>query len=201
MKRSERGDVGDAVGMAAGLSRAAAAIMIRFAQADDLPALREVERAAGAPFRNLGMDAVADDEPPSIEDLAAYQRACRAWVVADEQDHPVAYLLVDIVDGYAHIEQVSVHPSHARQGLGRQLIDTAADWAERHELAGMTLTTYVEVPWNAPYYQRLGFRPLADHEMTPGLRALREHEAAKGLDAWPRITMRRQQTHVARPLD
>lgn len=140
------------------------------------------------------MHAVADDEPPTIEDLTAFQQAGMAWVFADEQDRPVAYLLVDAVDGYAHIEQVSVHPSHARRGLGRQLLDAAERWADQHGLAGLTLTTYSEVPWNAPYYERLGFRVLTEEEMTEGLRSVREHEAARGLDAWPRVTMLRPRT-------
>lgn len=137
------------------------------------------------------MDAIADDDPPTIADLAAFQRAGRALVFADEHDHPVAYLLVEPLDGHAHIEQVSVHPSHARQGLGRQLIDAAQVWAEQHSLAGLTLTTYVHVPWNTPYYQRLGFRILADDEVTEGLRSIRTQETARGLDAWPRVAMLR----------
>jgi len=36
----------------------------------DLPGLRELERAAGAPFRGLGMAAVADDEPPHPASLS-----------------------------------------------------------------------------------------------------------------------------------
>ncbi|GAB3284027.1 GNAT family N-acetyltransferase [Parasphingorhabdus pacifica] len=165
--------------------------MIRRARGDDLPVLRDIERAAGAPFRNLGMDAIADDDPPSIEDLSAFQQAGRAWVFADEHDHPAAYLLVAPVDDYAHVEQVSVHPRRARQRLGRQLIDVADAWAAQHDLVGLTLTTYVEVPWNAPYYERLGFRTMTHGELTGGLRSLRDQEAARGLDAWPRVTMLR----------
>lgn len=104
---------------------------------------------------------------------------------------PVAYLLVESVDGNAHIEQVSVHPHHARQGLGRDLIATAAMWARNHDLAGLTLTTFTHIPWNAPYYQRIGFKTLKEHDLTSGLRAIREHEAALGLDRWPRVVMRR----------
>jgi hypothetical protein len=47
------------------------------------------------------------------------------------------------------------------------------------------------VPWNAPYYERLGFRRLADADLTPGLREIRAEEAAHGLDGWPRLAMRR----------
>ncbi len=163
--------------------------MIRPATAEDLPVLQDVERAAGEPFRALGMAMIADDDPPSIAELTAYLSADRAWVFDD--GGPVAYLLADVVDGHGHLEQVSVHPDHARRGLGRRLIEHAAEWAAREGLAGLTLTTYAEVPWNAPYYARLGFATLDDEELTEGLKAVRAHEIARGLDAWPRVTMRR----------
>ena len=160
--------------------------MIRDASLTDLPVLREIERAAGAPFRDLGMAAVADDEPPTIEELTAYQRAGRAWVHGDPA---VAYVLAEEVDGYGHIEQVSVHPGHSRLGIGRRLIDHVGAWAAARGLAGLTLTTFADVPWNAPYYERIGFRVVT--ELTPGLRAIRAAEAARGLDRWPRVAMRR----------
>ncbi|WP_166356149.1 GNAT family N-acetyltransferase [Phytoactinopolyspora limicola] len=168
--------------------------MIRVARADDLIALQEIEVAAGAPFRDLGMDMIADDDPPTVADLTAFQVDGRAWVSVDERDVPVAYVLAQVVDGEAHVEQVSVHPRYARRGLGRDLLEVVADWGRRQGLAGLTLTTYADVPWNAPYYIRLGFRVLADGELTDGLRRIREEEAARGLDAWPRVVMRRPLT-------
>ncbi|NAZ83575.1 GNAT family N-acetyltransferase, partial [Kineococcus sp. R8] len=101
------------------------------------------------------------------------------------------YLLLDVVDGAGHVEQVSVHPAHGRRGLGRALLASAATWALGHGLGALTLTTYADVPWNAPLYSRLGFRILRPHEQGPQLRALRRHEADSGLDAWPRVAMRR----------
>lgn len=160
--------------------------MIRDASLTDLPVLRDIEHAAGAPFRDIGMAAIADDELPTIAELTVYQRAGRAWVWGDP---PVAYVLADEIDGYAHIEQVSVHPGHSRHGIGRALIDHVGAWAKARGLAGLTLTTFADVPWNAPYYARLGFTVVTD--LTPGLRAIRAHEAELGLDAWPRVTMRR----------
>ena len=129
--------------------------MVRAARSDDLPKLREVERAAGESFRAVGMDLVADDEPFSVAELAAYQEHGRAWVVADDADEPVGYLLLDVVDGNGHVEQVSVHPDHAGRRLGARLVDEAAEgWAQLHRLAALTLTTHAEVPWNGPYYER-----------------------------------------------
>lgn len=163
--------------------------MIRLARPDDLPALIDVEREAGALFRDVGMAAIADDDPGSVAELAGYQTAGRAWVSVDAGDRPVAYLIADVVDGCAHVEQVSVRPSHARRGLGKALIETLAEWAASRGMAALTLTTFAAVPWNAPYYERLGFRVVPEAEIGPGLRSIRLAEAARGLDAWPRVAL------------
>ncbi|MFJ7175145.1 GNAT family N-acetyltransferase [Streptomyces massasporeus] len=166
---------------------------IRLATRAELPALQDIERAAGAPFRDLGMPEIADDEPPALAVLERYRRAGRCWVAVDEGDEgelPAAYLLAEPVDGALHIEQVSVHPRAARRGVGRALLAHAADRAREEGLTALTLTTFTDVPWNAPYYARLGFRPLPETDLTPGLRAIRAEEAAHGLDRWPRVCMR-----------
>ena len=166
-------------------------VAIRTGRPDDLTFLVEIERAAGETFRYLGMDLIADDDPGSVEELAPYAEAGRALVAVDGNDRPLGYLLLDVVDAAAHIEQVSVHPDHARQGIGRALIGQAASWTRIRGLPALTLTTYVDVPWNGPYYERLGFRYLSEEDETPGLRAIRQRERAAGLDAWPRACMRR----------
>ncbi|MDX3187446.1 GNAT family N-acetyltransferase [Streptomyces sp. MN03-5084-2B] len=163
--------------------------MIRLARPDDLPALIDVEREAGALFRDVGMAAIADDDPGSVAELAEYQSDGRAWVSVDAAGRPVAYLVAAVVDGHAHIEQVSVRPSHARRGIGRALIETLAEWAATRGLTALTLTTFESVPWNAPYYERLGFRAIPDAEIGDGLRSIRRAEAARGLDAWPRVAL------------
>ncbi|MCQ4121925.1 GNAT family N-acetyltransferase [Rhodococcus tibetensis] len=172
--------------------------MIRSAIVTDLPALQQIEVAAGAPFRDIGMDAIAEDPPPPLDELREFLETGRIWVAADGNDEPVAYALVALVDGAAHIEQVSVHPRAARQGLGALLLDEISSWAAERGFAALTLTTFVDVPWNAPYYERLGFRPLDDCELTPGLSQIREDEARNGLAAWPRVTMTRPVTTPAR---
>ncbi|MCF1600071.1 GNAT family N-acetyltransferase [Streptomyces muensis] len=164
---------------------------IRPATYDELPVLQDIERAAGAAFRGLGMAAVADDEPLAHDVLDRYRRAGRAWVACDAGDHPVGYLICEPVDGALHIEQVSVHPEAARRGVGRALLAHAADRAHEQGLTALTLTTFAEVPWNAPYYTRLGFHTLDEAGLTPGLREIRAHEAELGLDRWPRVCMRR----------
>lgn len=88
--------------------------------------LPDIERSAGQVFRDIGMAAIADDDPLPVAILMSYQDAGRVLVAAEGRV-PVAYLLLDVVDGNAHIEQVSVLPDHARRGLGSALIDAAED--------------------------------------------------------------------------
>ena len=167
------------------------AMRIRAVRDDELPILQDIEWAAGESFRAVGMPEIAEDEPFPLDVLAGYRRDGRAWVAVSDSDRPVAYLLADPVDGNLHVEQVSVHPDCARRGLGRSLIDHLAGLAAAEGIAALTLTTFTEVPWNAPYYERCGFRYLEEAELTPGLREIREREAAHGLDRWPRVCMRR----------
>ena len=79
---------------------------------------------------------------------------------------------------------------YGRQGLGRLLIWAVVDWATAGGLPALTLLTFREAPWNAPYYASLGFGPLADTALTPGLLALRVHGAELGLDRDARFAMR-----------
>jgi ribosomal protein S18 acetylase RimI-like enzyme len=164
---------------------------IRTARKSDLPVMQEIERAAGSWFRDIGMPEIAEDEPLPLSELARYQEDDRAWVVADDADIPVAYLIADIVDGSMHIEQVSVHPRAARHKIGAMLLEHAAASAAARGIRALTLTTFTEVPWNAPYYARCGFRVLDDSELSPGMQAIRDREIAHGLHRWPRVYMRR----------
>ncbi|GIF46985.1 putative N-acetyltransferase YhbS [Asanoa ferruginea] len=167
---------------------------IREAHSDDLVSLQDIERSAGELFREIGMPEIADDDPPSLADLTRYQQAGKAWVATTNTDHVTAYLFAEPLDGNLHLEQLSVHQTHARQGIGRELITHAAKTAKAKGMPALTLTTFRDVPWNAPYYERQRFRTLDEHEITPGLRERRQQEADHGLDRWPRVCMRRPTT-------
>ena len=168
---------------------------IRPALAEDGEALRRIERLAGERFREVGMDAIADDEPDSIEALAEYAVAGRSWVAIDSHGTPIGYVLVDVVDNCAHVEQVSVRPDHQGTGVGRALLDRVRQWATSNGRHALTLTTFGDVPWNRPLYEHLGFRVLSDAEIGPEMRAVRDREASHGLDTATRVCMRLDLAH------
>ena len=128
---------------------------LRMARPEDAATLREIERRAG------------ETNTPSVETLVGYANARRCWVAFDDDDKPIGYLLVDDVDGNAHIEQVSVEPEHQGVGVGRSLIDQARTWAKDTGRPAVTLTTFADV--HGPLYAHLGFSVLQDDEIGPEL--------------------------------
>ncbi|WP_235735010.1 GNAT family N-acetyltransferase [Nocardioides alcanivorans] len=164
------------------------AYSIRSAKAEDVARLVQVEIEAGQLFHSVQMPLVAGDEPDP-EVLAAAVDAGRAWVAVTE-GAVAGYISAEVLDDNAHIAQVSVAPEHAGRRIGQRLIDHVEAWGRRDGRAATTLTTFRDVPWNEPYYRRLGYRILDDDEVGPALARVMEHEAMlPGLDASRRCAM------------
>ena len=97
-------------------------------------------------------------------------------------DEPVGFALVSTSGDTVHLEEMDVHPSHARQGIGTALVQTVCDGRVEQGFAAVTLTTFRHLDWNAPFYARSGFVCLGDDEQTPALRERLQAEADLGLD-------------------
>lgn len=164
-------------------------VRVRFATFDDVDALGPIEVAAGERFRSVGMDAIAEDEPLAPEVLAVAAADGRLWV-ADLEGRVGGYALAVDLDGQAHLEQVSVHPDASGRGVGAALVAEVVAWADRRS-SDLTLSTFRDVRWNAPWYERLGFVVLGEDELDERLRAVRAHEVELGLDVSARVLMRR----------
>ncbi|HEY1520061.1 MAG TPA: GNAT family N-acetyltransferase [Solirubrobacteraceae bacterium] len=157
----------------------------------DAAAVRAIGAAADERFRLIDdprIAACADHSPITIEELVAYIDAGRAWV-ATQDGALVGFVVVDTLDGGAHIEELSVAPSAQRRGHGARLLEMAARWAQTAGFGVVTLTTFRDVPWNAPWYESRGFRVVAPGEITPELGGRRDEEDARGLPAELRVVM------------
>ncbi len=157
---------------------------IRLASSEDLSKLAAVESSAASVFRDVGLAWLADGETMDPALLAALCRDGTLWVAPDEVDEPVGFLAAHELDGRFYIAEVSIAWSHQRQGHGTRLIAAAVDHARAAGFGEVTLTTYRDLPWNGPYYARLGFKEVDPREAGPGhLRKLQaEAEAGHDLD-------------------
>jgi len=154
---------------------------IREATAEDLPLLAEIGERADAVFRVAGYE-LPDLVPAPVPGTPTVFVAGRP---------PYGFVRIVEVDGAAHVDELAVLPARMRAGLGTRLLERAVTWARDQGLPAVTLTTFRDVPWNAPFYARRGFTVVDDP--TPGLAAIRARERQDGLDdVGPRVVMRRQ---------
>ena len=165
-------------------------VRLRSGHPADAPSLGAVERAAAARFRDIGLDAIAEGRPTAAEEYRALAEAGLLWVAEPDDGAPVGLAIAGSVDGEGYLAEVSVHPGHGRQGLGRALIGRVEAWALERRFRRLFLTTFRDVPWNRPYYERLGFAAIDEDRVGPDLQALRAGERARGLDGIsPRLCM------------
>jgi len=122
---------------------------VRPARPVDLAFLPELEAASDTLFLSLGIGPLP--VPGTVEELIG----ARQVLVAG--DPPTGFARLDEVVGDIHLEQLAVHPDHGRQGIGRALVQAACAWARDAGYPEITLHTYLDVPWNAPFYATEGF--------------------------------------------
>lgn len=167
-------------------------VIYRPMRLDDFAVVHKIEVSANRIFADIGMDAVAAMNPMTDTELQAAVRTGSAWVAA-LADEPCGFIALSLEGQEAHIEQLSVHPQLQRRGMGRQLLAIAEDWACTRGLDWLTLTTFEDVAWNAPYYRALGFEVVPAGALSGHL--LRAMEASKDQPwarAGRRVAMRRR---------
>ena len=117
-----------------------------------------------------------------LEDGAAFLVAERGGVIA-------GYAALWPVDHLAHLCQIDVHPGHGGTGIGRALMSAADDWAVAQGKPSISLTTFIDVPWNGPWYARQGYGPYDPALWPPGHAQLWADQLASALDCSRRQMM------------
>jgi len=159
------------------------------ATAHECPRLPDIEHLACELFATVPVTSGLPPYPTLLEDFVAAQQQGLLWVARSHLDGPVGFALVEYLGDEPHLEELDVLPDHARQGLGTALVRAVGAWAALRSLP-LTLTTFRDVPWNRPFYERLGFCVLPDSELPPRLAERMVEETAAGLPRELRVAMR-----------
>jgi GNAT superfamily N-acetyltransferase len=93
----------------------------------------------------------------------------------------VGFAIVHVIDHIVHLAEIDVHPIYGRRGIGSALVKTVIEWAKAKNLDSVCLTTFSHIPWNAPLYEKLGFRCLSLDALPAFLAKILTHEAEEGL--------------------
>ncbi len=127
---------------------------------------------------------------PQVEN-AADRRKGRLWVAVSRFNRPVGFALMKFPGGTAWLDQLSVLDRWQGRGLSTALIDRTAAAARARGFDTLYLSTYRDVPWNAPFYARRGFEELPRVDWPRAFRVQFLAEPSHGHPPWRRTIMRR----------
>ncbi len=151
-----------------------------------MPTTFAIEDDADVRFDSLGLDLALPDEPsaphPRIE--AVYDGLAFG---VDDSEGLAGFVFGSVVGDAVFVEEVSVRTRAAGQRIGSRLIERLDAAARELGLRELVLTTFRDVPWNAPYYRRLGFTEGAGSRGA----ALLSAEVNRGMDEDQRVAMKR----------
>lgn len=163
---------------------------IRLATPFDAKHLPAVEISAGQTFTSIEKyQWLAEGDGQTEQDHLDFISEQLEWVAVNDCDEPIGFINAEDHHTSLHICEVSVCQQWQGQGLGKKLIKQVLDAALARNITVVTLTTCRDVPWNAPYYQRLGFKILAINELTTELQAILQSEVEAGFAAEDRCAM------------
>ena len=107
-----------------------------------------------------------------------------------------AFTVVVRMDDHAHLEGLYVARKYSRQGMGSALLDAASKRTQALGLRRLTVSTYQEVAFNAPWYRQRGFTEVGSASVGPDLAHLVAIEQAGNLggDGLTRVLLERRFT-------
>jgi GNAT superfamily N-acetyltransferase len=156
----------------------------------DLCALPFIESQAAKLFSGHPLTAALRLEESAPRDFAEPHARGMLWVARDETGMPVAFAFVEAGESGWHLEEMDVLPEFSRRGIGAELLRVVIENARARGATQLTLTTFRDIPWNAPYYARLGFAIIEDAELPGDLRERVAREERAGLPRALRVAMR-----------
>ena len=164
--------------------------VVRLAGPEHVDRLPDIEREAATRFGDSLPESVLSHVTP-LESLTAAQQAGLLWVALEPAGAPVGFAAASIRGPRAHLDELDVLPEHGCNGIGSALLKAVEDCALNSGCVEITLTTFRDVPWNAPFYARVGFEAIPEQELGAELVRQLSDEAALGLERSRRVAMRK----------
>lgn len=148
-----------------------------------------IERAAAELFTHgVGLEGFDPDDTWEVPDLQRLIRRGHS-LVAHVGETMAGFLVTQPFSRELHIWEMDVHPRFGRRGIGAGLVRAAQIDARNTGFKALTLTTFRDLPWNAPFYARLGFEEVTALDAHPRLAGELANEVDDGLPAERRCAM------------
>lgn len=149
-----------------------------------------IERSAGTLFETVpGLAWLATAPDRSASQYRRLIAQGLSWTAVTPEGRRVGFIASTIEESEIHVWELAVSRPLQGRGIGGALLAKAVSEGRHRGFAAMTLTTFRDLPWNAPFYGRNGFAILPDEEITPRLRAVLDEERMHGLPLDRRCAM------------
>ena len=165
------------------------AYRIRLARKDDAEAFHRVEEDAASLLREE--PSLAGTVIPPTASAADHARTIAKGrsLAALHREEIVGFAAIGTAGRELHLAELSVARAHQRCGVGSLLLRAAMIDARNSGYRAITLNTYRDIPWNAPFYARFGFVEVENFEGRAHLAESREGAASIGMPMDRRCAM------------
>lgn len=166
-------------------------MQIRTATVNDIAQMQHVELDAAQLFESLPNYGFCAKLP--CRNYAEHLKVQNdgAAMVIESNNKIVGFILMVPIDNRAHILELAVAMTAQRQGLGKELLNAAEVWARAKHFSDLTLTTFCDPAWNAPWYAKHGFTKIQLDESRPELLRIWNDEIEHGIHQQPRTAMQK----------
>ena len=162
---------------------------LRLARPGDAEQMPAIEARAGRLFDTIeGLAGLSDRHTVAVERLQRYIRKGHCLVV-HVGERMAGWLASEPFGRELHIWEFNVDPDFQQQGIGAGLLRACLIDAANSGFKAVTLTTFRDVPWNAPFYRRLGFDEVTALDAHPRLAGELAVEVDQGLPPDRRCAM------------
>lgn len=162
---------------------------LRLARPADAEAMPAIERAAADLFtHDAGLEGFDPDDTWTPEEMRRFIRKGHC-LVAHVGETMAGFLVTEPFRRELHIWEMDVAPQFQQRGIGAGLVRAAQIDARNTGFRALTLTTFRDLAWNAPFYTRLGFDEVIALDAHPRLAGELANEADDGLPAERRCAM------------
>lgn len=169
-------------------------IAVRKAESEDISNIIEIEQSSGNVFSSMPIEFLCSlPEEMPLHSYEFYEETIEldGLFVAELEKKVVGFICIRNINEELtiHISEFAVDYAYQKRRIGFQLINFVIELAKKRRKS-ITLTTFSNVPWNAPFYEKLGFVIMNRSELNERLALLLAQEVEVGLPKEHRCAMR-----------
>ena len=162
--------------------------LIRNASPEDIKFLPDIEKEAARLFIKYGLEAGVFNDVSSISDLQAAQKNELLWI-AEFKKKIIGFAFAEKISSGLVLLEIDVLPVFNQQGIGTALVRKVLANAQKKGFNRVFLTTFKEIPWNYPFYKKLGFKVVNSDKYEEDIIRIVDRENSAGLDKEKRVVM------------